>query len=78
MFGCRSSKIFWKKPEFLNSRNFCEKVRKKVWVLFKNLRKFQKFQKKYAKFEFLSQKTLFLSQRVRKKFLLILKKVRKV
>ncbi len=31
MFGCQSSEIFRKRPEFSNSRNFCKKVRKKVW-----------------------------------------------
>ncbi len=31
MFGCRSSEIFWKKLEFLHSRHFLKKVRKKVW-----------------------------------------------
>ncbi len=73
-FGYRSSEIFWKKPEFPNFGNFREKVRKKfgnlssekVRKLFKNVCKFRKFQKKYVKFEFLSQITLFLGQKVRK------------
>jgi len=30
MFGCQSLEIFWKKTDFLNSWNFCEKVQKKV------------------------------------------------
>jgi len=38
-----------------------------VFASFGNVR-FQKFRKKYVKFEFLSQKTLFLGQKVRKKF----------
>jgi hypothetical protein len=42
MFGFRSSEIFRKKPEFSNSRNFCEKVWKKV-------RKF-KFRKKFGNY----------------------------
>jgi len=59
MFGCQSSEIFRKKPEFLNSRNFC----KKVWKC-----EFQKFQKKYVKFEFLSQKTLLMGIKDWEKF----------
>jgi len=62
----------------LNLRNFCEKVRKKVRILFENVRKFQKFQKKYVKFEFLSQKNLFLGQKVWIKFRKILEKVWKI
>jgi hypothetical protein len=40
-FGCQSLEIFRKKTEFLNSQNF----HKKVWILFKNVRQFQKFWK---------------------------------
>jgi hypothetical protein len=36
----------------------------KVCILIKIVRQFQKFQKNYVKFEFLSQKTLFLGQKV--------------
>jgi len=36
-----------------------KKVRKKVQKLFQNVRKFRKFQKKYVKLEFLSQKPCF-------------------
>jgi len=42
------------------------KVWKKVQILTDFVRQFQKFQKNYVKFEFLSQKTLFLDQKVRK------------
>jgi len=59
---------FLEKTEFLNSRNFCEKVWKKVWILTEIVRQFQKFWKNYVKFEFLSQNTLFLGQKVWKKF----------
>jgi len=64
MFGFRSSEIFWKKPEFSNSWNFGEKVRKKVRKLFENVRKFQKFRKNDVKFEVLGQKNLFFGQKV--------------
>jgi len=75
MFGCRSSEIFWKKTEFSNSRNFSEKVRKKVRILNKIVRQFQK---NYVKFEFLSQKSLFLGQKVWKKFRKCSEKVQKM
>jgi len=67
----RSSEIFLKKTEFLNSRNFREKVWKKVWILTEIVCQFQNFWKNYVKFEFLSQKNLFLGQ----KFWKILEKV---
>jgi len=55
-----------------SSEKSCEiKVRKKVWKLFKNVRKFRKFWKKYVKFEFLGQK-------IRKKFGKVWKKFGKV
>ncbi len=79
-FGCRSLEIFQKKTEFSNSRNFHKKVWKNVRKLFENVHKFWKFKfwkfrKKYVKFEFLSQKTLFLGQKVWKKFGKSLEKV---
>ncbi len=40
----------------------------KVQILTKIVRQFQKFQKNYVKFEFLSQKNVFLVQKVWKKF----------
>jgi len=63
MFGCQSLEIFRKNWNF-----WTHETQKKVWILFKNVSKFWKFQKKYVKFEFLSQKNLFLGQKVRKKF----------
>ncbi len=63
MFGCWSLEIFQKKTEFLNSRNFCLFFGY-FWILTKIVRQFQKFQKNYVKFEFLSQKTLFLGLKV--------------
>jgi len=66
MFGFRSSEIFRKKTEFLNSRNFRKKVRKKFRNL--SLEKSSviiwKFQKNDVKFEVLGQKTLFFGQKV--------------
>jgi len=47
------------KTEFLNWQNFFEKVQKKVWILTEIVHQFQKFQKNYVKFEFLSQKPCF-------------------
>jgi len=66
MFGFRNSEIFRKKTEFPNFGNFRKKVQKKVRKLLENVCKYRKFRKKYVKFEFLSQKTLFLGQKVRK------------
>jgi hypothetical protein len=50
MFGFRSSEIFWKKPEFPNFGNFCEKVRKKVRK-FKFGKKFGNYSKMYVNFQ---------------------------
>jgi len=41
-FGCRSSEIFRKKTEFLNSQNFRKKVRKFWKQGFPNVQKFRK------------------------------------
>jgi len=60
MLCFQSSAIFRKNPEFLNSRNFREKVRKKVWK-FKFGKKFGNYSKMYVNFE-----TLFFGQKVRK------------
>jgi len=50
MFGFPSSEIFRKKTEFLNLRNFREKVRKKVRK-FKFGKKFGNYSKMYINFE---------------------------
>jgi hypothetical protein len=56
-------KKFSEKNGIFELAKFSRKSLEKVRVLFKNVRLFQKFQKKYVKFEFLSQKTLFLGQK---------------
>jgi len=79
-FGCRSSEIFRKKTEFLNSQNCCEKVWKKVQK-FKFGKKFGNYSKMYVNFKnfkkvckvwvFESKKPVFGSKSldmVRKKF----------
>ncbi len=83
MFGCRSLEIFRKKPDFFlqKSKILVKKfgksleiwVRKKVWILTKIVRQFWK---NYVKFVFLSQKNLFLGQKVQKNFRIILEKFR--
>jgi len=65
-------KFFGKKRNFRTRKIFAKMFRKKfgnlslekVLILTKIVRQFQKFQKNYVKFEFLSQKTLFLGQKV--------------
>ncbi len=74
-------KFFGKKRNFQTRKFFAKSleksleiyVRKKVWKLFENVRKFQFFWKKYIKFDFLSQKTLFMGQKVWNKFGKVLK-----
>jgi len=70
-FGCRSLEIFRKKRNFWTRKTF------PIKKLFENVHKFQKFWKKNVKFEFLCQKTLFMGQKVWKKFRKNLEKVRK-
>jgi hypothetical protein len=78
MFGFQISEIFRKKPEFSNSRNFREKVRKKFGNLSleKSLVFIRKFQKNDVKFEVLGQKTLFFGQKVQKSLVKSSEKVR--
>ncbi len=78
----RKKQNFWTREIF--EKKFGKKIRnlssEKVWILFENVCKVQKFWKKFIKFEFLSQKTLFLGQKVWKfwkKFGKSLEKVRK-
>ncbi len=52
MFGKKSGNLSWEK----------------VWILTEIVCQFQKFQKNYVKFEFLSQKNLVLGQKVLKKY----------
>jgi len=74
---------FLRKPGIFELAKFLRKslekiseiyVRKKVQILFENV---LKFQKKFLKFELLSQKTLFLGQKVWKKFGKFRKKFKK-
>ncbi len=68
MFGCQSSEIFRKKTEFLNSWNFCEKVRKfkfgKSSDINQNCTSISKILKKLLKVWVFESKTLFLGQKV--------------
>jgi len=79
MFGCWSSEIFWKKTEFSNSQNFCEKVQK-----FKFIKKFGYYSKMYVNFEkstwslsFWAKKPCFWVKKCRKCSEKVQKKFRK-
>jgi len=67
MFGCQSSEKFWKNWNFWTRKIFAKKFGKsleKSSDINQNCTSILKILKKLWKFEFLSQKTLFLGQKV--------------